>query len=293
MRTPMLNFPSRAVAGIALATVATLAAAPARADDAIRQANSVESLVLAISRVHDKYQSLDSSHAIVANEIAGPQLEAGWAGSRMLTFFGRPNFFTRTEVFLALSHLDYTGSSFDTSTGQPRASDGPFESAAEAMRMRGGYTWEFGPAGRFALTPFLALAQHAAVRGSSGIAGAGIYGDFSGEAGLMAQMSLTRRIVLGVEASTGHTLGAWNIDRHDVLGPTAVPSSLALYVDNRTFPNWHQRYIIRYGDTRFGGIESSIASLQPQRHTVISFQMEFGTEGNLFEELFRKDSTEP
>jgi hypothetical protein len=258
------------------------------ADELIRQANSQESLTLGVTYLHERFQSIDTAGTLVPNELSGPQIEVGYANTRMRTLFGHPDFYTRTEVSFGLSQVDFHGDSRDPETGAARKSDGPFNAESESMQVRLGYMREFGATRRFALTPFVGLAQHAALRGSSGLAGTGVYADFTAQVGLLGQVALTPQIVFGADASTGHTIGAWEVERQDVLGPTAVPSSFQLYLDNRTFPDWHQRLIVKYSDLRFGGVEGSKGgTLQPQRHSGLSIQLEFGTEGDLFELFFR------
>jgi len=259
----------------------------ARADELIRQANGQESLTLGVTYLRERFQSIDTASAVVPNELSGPQIEIGYANTRMRTLFGRPNFYTRTEVSFGLSQVDFGGDSRDPETGAARKSNGPFNTESESMRARAGYMWEFGAKRRFALTPFVGLAQQATVRGASGLVGTGIFADFTAEIGLLGQMALTRQVVFGADASVGHTIGAWQVESRDVLGPTAVPSTFELYLDNRTFPDWHQRLIVKYSDLRFGGVEASTGTLQPQRHSRLSIQLEFGTEGDLFELFFR------
>jgi len=258
-----------------------------RADELIRQANSQESLSLGVTYLREHFQSIDTSKSVVPNELSGPQMEVGYANTRMRTLFGRRNFYTRAEVSFGLSQVDFGGDSRDPGTGTARTNSGPFNTESESMRVRLGYMQEFGARRRFALTPFVGLAQHAAVRNSSGLAGTGGYADFSAEIGLLGQVSLTSQVVFGADASMGHTIGAWQVERQDVIGPTAVPSRFQLYLDNRTYADWHQRLIVKYNDLRFGGVESSNGTLQPQRHSELSVELEFGTEGDLFELLFR------
>jgi hypothetical protein len=258
-----------------------------RADELIRQANSQESLTLGVTYLRERLQSIDTSKSIVPNELSGPQIELGYANTRMRTLFGRPDFYTRAEVSFGLSQVDFGGDFRDPETGAARGNNGPFNTESESMRLRLGYMREFGADGRFALTPFIGLAQHGEVRNSSEPAGTGVYADFTAEVGLLGQVTLTPQIVFGADASFGHTIGAWQVERQDVLGPTAVPSSYELYLDNRTFADWHQRLIVKYSDLHFGGVEPSTGTLQPQRHSGLSIQLEFGTEGDLFDLFFR------
>jgi hypothetical protein len=277
---------ARLHASLLLASFCCLQAA--HADELIRQANGQESLVLGVTYLRERFESIDSARTVVPNELSGPQIEIGYANTRMRTLFGRPDFYTRTEVSLGLSQVDFGGDSRDPETGAASKSNGPFNMESESMRARVGYLWEFGANRRFALTPFVGLGQHGEVRGSSGgLAGTGFYGEFIGEIGLLGQMTLTDQIVAGADASFGHTIGAWQVESRDVLGPTAVASNFELYLDNRTFPDWHQRLIVKYSDLRFGGVEASTGTLQPQRHSGLSIQLEFGTEGDLFELFFR------
>ncbi len=275
---------SRLLAFLLLASIGSEAA---RADELIRHANDQESMMLGVSYLRERFQSIDTANTLVPNQLSGPQIQVGYANTRMRTLFGRPNFYIRSEVSFGLSQQNFKGDSRDPETGAPRRGDGPLDAESESLRLRVGYLWEFGANRRFALTPFVGVGEHAAVRGSSGVAGTGVYADFTGEVGLLGQVALTPKIVLGADASTGHTIGAWQVEHRDVLGPTAVPSSFELYLDNRTFADWHQRMIVKYSDQRFGGVESSTGTLQPQRHTGLSLQLEFGTEGDLFELFFR------
>jgi len=259
-----------------------------RADELIRQANTQESLILGVTYLRERFQSIDTSKSLIPNELSGPQLDLGYANTRMRKLFGRPNFYTRAEVSFGLSQVDFGGDLLDPETGAAsKNNSGPFNTESESMRLRLGYMQEFGAKRRFALTPFVGLGQHAAVRNSSGLASTGGYADFTAEIGVLGQLTLTPQIVFGVDASIGHTVGAWQVERQDVLGPTAVPTSFEVYLDNRTFAEWHQRLLFKYNDLRFGGAEASSGTLQPQRHTGLSVELEFGTEGDLFELLFR------
>src|SRR5690242_15797259 len=73
-----------------------------RADELIRQANSQESLTLGVTYLRERLQSIDTSKSIVPNELSGPQIELGYANTRMRTLFGRPDFYTRAEVSFGL-----------------------------------------------------------------------------------------------------------------------------------------------------------------------------------------------
>src|SRR5258708_3346466 len=128
-----------------------------RADELIRQANGQESLMLGVTYLRERYQSIDTAGTVVPNELSGPQIEIGYANTRMRTLFGLPDFYTRTEVSFGLSQVDFGGDSRDPETGAARKSNGPFNTESESMRVRAGYMREFGTNRRFALTPFVGL----------------------------------------------------------------------------------------------------------------------------------------
>jgi hypothetical protein len=261
---------------------------PALADELIRQANGQESLMLGLSYQHERLQSVDQARALVRNELAGPQIELGYANTRMRTFFGVPDIYTRVEISLALSQQDFSGDAVDPSTGVVGKSDGPFDVASESARVRVGYTREFGAGRHLALTPFLGLSQLAWLRGATSYSGTTAYYHYAAEIGLLGQATLTPKVVLGVDASLGHTVGAWQVDQRDLIGPRGgIMPSFALFLDNRTSSDWHQRLIVRQSYQHYGDPEQSVGSFQPLRHSALSVQLEFGTEGELFEYLFR------
>jgi hypothetical protein len=276
---------TRLLATLPLAVVCY--AAPVLADELIRQANDQEALMLGLSHLSAGLQSVDQAGAPVLNKVSGPQIEVGYANTRMRTLFGLPNFYTRAEVSFGLGQQDFAGNLVDPSTGVVRTSNGPFLVETESLRGRVGYSREFGAGGRMALTPFLGLAQHAWLRGATTSSGLTAYYDYAAEIGLLGQATLTPKLVLGAEASVGRTLGAWQIDQRGLIDPRGgMTSSFALYLDNRTSADWHQRLILRQSYLRYGEPAQSVGSFEPRRNSELSVQLEFGTEMDLFETLF-------
>jgi len=263
-------------------------AAPALGDELIRQANSQESLMLGVSHQHAGLQAVDKAGATVVNDLSGPQIEFGYANTRMRTWFGLSNIYTRVEVSLALSQQDFTGDPADPSTGVVARSSGPFDVATETVRGRVGYTWYLGAGQHLALTPFLGLSELAWVRGATTYSGTTAYYQYATEIGMLGQATLTPKVVLGVDAGLGYAVGAWQVDQRNLVKPSGgIMPSFALFLDNRTSSDWHQRLIVRQSFQRYGGPEQSVGSLQPLRNSALSVQLEFGTEGDLFEYLFR------
>ncbi len=139
-----------------------------------------------------------------------------------------------------------------------------------------------------ALTPYFGLAQQAWLRGATTFSPATAYSHYAAEIGLLGQATLTSRLVLGVDASLGRTVGALQLDQGNLLAPRAgILSSFALYLDNRTYADWHQRLILRQSYLRYGEPAKSVGLLEPRRNSALSIQLEFGTERDLFKTLFR------
>jgi hypothetical protein len=191
------------------------------------------------------------------------------------------------EVSFGLGQQDFTGNVADPSTGAVGSSNGPFNVESESMKLRVGYTRELGDARRVALTPFFGLAQQAWLRGDTTYSGSTVYWHYAAEIGLLGQVTVTPKLVLGADASLGHTIGAWQIDQRDLIKPNGgITSSVALYLDNRTSNDWHQRLIVRQSWIRYGEPAQSVGSFEPRRNSALSVQLEFGTELDLFETLF-------
>jgi hypothetical protein len=263
-------------------------AAPAWADDLIRQANSQEALILGVSHLSAGLQSVDRAGVPVLNNLSGPQIEAGYSNTRMRTLFGLPNIYRRVDFTLGLGQQDFAGNPANPSSGVVGASPGPFNVETESLRLRVGYTRQFGAGARMALTPFLGLAQSGWVRGATGYSGTTGYLDCAAEIGLLGQAALTPKIVIGADASVGHILGALLFNKPDLTQlHGGFTSSFELYMDNRTSADWHQRLVLRQSFQRYPEPAQSVGSFEPRRNSAISVQLEFGTELDLFEYLFR------
>ncbi len=270
-----------------LPLVAACFAAPALADELIRQANDQEALMLGLSYLSADLQSVDNAGAAVLNKVSGPQIGVGYASTRMRTLFGLPNFYTRVEISLGLGQQDFTGDPTDPSTGVVGTSKGPFDFDSESLRLRVGYSKEFGAGGRMALTPFLGLAQEAWLRGATTFSDKTAYYHYAAEIGLLGQATLTTKLVLGLDASLGRTLGALQVDQGNLVAlHRAITSSFALYLDNRTSADWHQRLILRQSYLRYGEPARSVGLFEPRRNSALSVHLEFGTERDLFKLLF-------
>jgi hypothetical protein len=241
-----------------------------------------------LSRQRAGLQSVDKAGAPVFNETSGPQIEAGYANTRMQTLFGMPDFYTRLEISLGLGQQNFAGDPVDPSTGVAGTSKGPFNVETESLRFRIGYSREFGAGGRLALTPFFGLAQQAWLRGDTTYSATSAYYHYAAELGLLGQAILAPKLVLGVEASLGRIVGASQIDNVKQIAPRAGNApSFALYLDNRTSANWHQRFIVRHSTLRYGEPAQAVGLLEPRRNSALSIQLEFGTELDLFNLLFR------
>jgi len=262
-------------------------AATANADERIVQANNLEALTMAVSHQSADLQSRDQGGAQLSNRAQGTQIEFGYANSRTRAVFGVPGFYTRYELSLGLSRQDFAGNIIDPSSGTAVAGNGPFDVQTLAGRGRVGYSWEFGPGGRSALTPFLGLAQQLALRGATVVSGTTANFHNVLEAGLLAQATLTPQIVLGADASVGGVLGAWQIDQSNLFGPRGrIASALSVYLDHRSAADNHERIVLRQSSARFGEPAMAAGSLEPHRYSAFTIGLEFGTEGNLIEELF-------
>ena len=273
----------RKLAFLVTAAITTMATA----DDRIHEANNLEALTLAVSHPSTDLQSRDSADAQLANRVAGPQIAFGYVRSRTPTVFGIAGFCTRFEMALGLGREDFSGAALDPSSGAPVAGNGPFNFQTLTARGRLGYGWEFGPEGRFALAPYLALAQQISHRGATVVSGSTTGLQNAVEIGLLAQASLASEWVLGAEAGAGHTIGAWQVDNHNMIEPAArlVPAA-SVFLDHRTDADSHERIVLRRDAARFGDPAQSTGSLEPRRQSAFTIQLEFGTEGDLLEALF-------
>lgn len=261
--------------------------ATAVADDRIHDANNLEALTLAVTHLGSDLQSRDSAGDPIANRIAGPQIAFGYVRSRTPTVFGVPGFNTRFEMALGLGRQDFAGAALDPSTGAAVPGSGPFNVQTLNTRGRLGYGWELGPGRHISLAPFVGLSQQISHRGATVVSGSAAYRQNAAELGLLAQASLLSEWVLGVEASVGHTIGAWQVDSRNVTEPSArlVPA-VSLFMDHRTDANSHERIVLRQGVARFGDPAQATGSLEPRRTSAFTIGLEFGTEGNLLEALF-------
>lgn len=260
--------------------------ATAVADERIHDANNLEALTLAVTHLGSDLQSRDSAGDPIANRVAGPQIAFGYVRSRTPAVFGVAGFNTRFEMALGLGRQDFTGAAQDPSTGATVPGTGPFNVQTLNTRGRLGYGWELGPGRHISLAPFVGLSQQISHRGGTVVSGSTVYLQNAAELGLLAQASLAEW-VLGIDASVGHTMGAWQVDNHNVTEPAArlVPA-VSLFVDHRTDADSHERIVLRQGVARFGTPAQATGSLEPRRTSAFTIQLEFGTEGNLLEALF-------
>jgi len=272
---------------LALLLLLAVCVAAADADERIRDANNLEALTLAVSRIGADLQSRDQAGAPVFNRLEGPQIEFGYANSRTRTAFGVPGFYTRYELALALGRQDFAGNAIDPSSGAAAAGNGPFNVQAATARGRLGYSWEYGPGGRAALTPFVGFGQQLGRRGATVASGTTVNFHDVAEIGVLAQATLSPWIVLGADASIGRIIGAWQVDQNTLLGPNGrIASAFSVYLDHRSAADNHERIVLRQSSLRFGAPAQSTGSLEPRRNSAITIGLEFGTEGNLLEELF-------
>ena len=266
---------------------ATFWAADAYADEPIRSANNVEALTLAVSHMSHDQQSRDSAGDTINNRLTGPQIEFGYASTRIRDAFGVPGFYSRVEFALGYGRENFAGASLDPSTGAVAPDKGPLDVLTETARGRFGYEWELGSQKRVALTPFIGVTQQAWRRNSTAASGTAVYFHDVLEAGLMVQASLSPRLVLGADASVGHVVGSWQIDHGDLIEPRGrIATTGSLYLDHRSDATSHERLLVRQSSLRFGEPAQSTGVLEPRRNSGFTIGLEFGTTGNLFEELF-------
>lgn len=259
----------------------------ALADELIRQANDQESLTLGLAHVHAGQQALDKAGAPVLNEEGGPQMQLGYGSARTRSLFGVPGFYTDLHILLGAGTLAYGGPSYDPSTGVAGPNNGSFNRATESVAVRVGRSVEFGASGRIALTPYLGVGQQAWLSNSSSYSRATSYNHYTAELGALAQASLTRRVVLGVDASIGRELGALQLDGHNLTWPHhGTATSLGLYLDNRTYSDWHQRLILRQDSLRYGEPANAGGVFEPRHASSLAIQLQFGTELDLYKGLF-------
>lgn len=257
------------------------------ADPLIRQANDQESLLIGVVHVHAGEQARDSAGAAVLNEEAGSELRLGFGNVRTRTLFGLPGFFTSLDVSLGAAEVGYAGPSFAPTTGAPGSVTAGFNMISDTVRLRAGRSVELGPGGHIALTPYLGLTQQAWLRNSTTYTPFSGYGDAALQAGLLAQASVTRKIVLGADAALGRTVGAMELAGHDLEWPSrATTTTFALYLDNRTFAEWHQRFEIRRDTLAYGGLSPRNGLFEPRHGVNTAVLLEFGTEKDLLQTLF-------
>jgi len=262
-------------------------AANAYADEPIRSANNVEALTLAVSHLAHDLQSRDPAGDTINNRLTGPQIEIGYANSRIRDAFGVPGFYSRFEFALGYGRENFSGTSLDPSTGAVAPDKGPLDVLTESAQGRFGYDWELGPQRRLALVPYLGVTQQAWRRDSTTASGTAAYFHSALEAGLMVQASLSPRLVLGADASVGHVVGALQIDHGDLIEPRGrIATTGSLYLDHRSDATSHERLLIRQTSLRFGEPAQTTGVLEPRRNSGFTIGLEFGTTGNLFEELF-------
>ncbi len=270
-----------------LAIAALLLVAPAQGDELIQEANNQQALFLGIARMRMDEQALPSGGSLISNEEAGPQLQIGYSATRPRTVFGFPDLYTNLEVLLSGSDMSYAGNSFDPNTETAGLNSKRFNVATEAVRLRVGRSYEYGADGRVALTPYLGMGQQAWLRNATIYASFSAYNHLSAEIGLLAQARLSNTLVLGADVSLGRTLGALEAGGYELVWPhAALTSGFALYLDNRTYSDWHQRIQIRQDLARYGGPAYSGGTFEPRRNSTLAIELQMGTELDLFHALF-------
>jgi len=263
------------------------ASCAAHADERIEEANNIEALTLAVTRLDADLQSRDTAGAQVFNRAQGPQIEFGYANTRTRAVFGVPGFYTRFELGLGLGRQNFAGNSTDPATGAVVANNGPFDVEAADTLSRIGYGWGLGPGGHVVLTPFIGLAEQLWLRGATMASGTTAYFHNVGEIGLLAQATLSPWIVLGADASVGRIFGAWQLDQHNMIWPSGrIASAFSVFLDHRSAADAHERIVLRQSSLRYGDPAQATGSLEPRRSSAYTVQLEFGTEGKLLEELF-------
>ena len=275
--------------GLAVASVlaALVFTGRARADELIRAANNQQSLTLGLAHIHEGEQARDNAGAVVLNEESGPQLQLGYGTTRTRTLFGVPGFYTDLRLLLGLGTLAYAGPSYAANTGVAGPNGGNFNHANETVRLRVGRSLELGSGGRYAVTPYLGLGQQAWLSSASSQTRATVYNHYSGELGLLAQAAVTHQIVLGLDASAAREFAAIQVDQQFMTWPhRGTGTSFGLYLDNRTYSDWHQRLEIRQDSLRYGEPATVANVFEPRRSSGLAVQLTFGTELDLYKGLF-------
>ena len=267
---------------IAAVATAFLFLVPAYADEAIEHVNNQQSLLIGIAPLHASEFARAAQGASLTNAASGARYLFGYDTARTRTLLGIPDLYTDLEVSLAGGTLRYKGSSIATNGASTAALTESTTYVQDAIRMRIGRSLQFLGMRSVVLTPFLGISQLAWSRDLSA-SGIGNFYDHQGiEAGLMIQASLPYRLVLGVDASAGRTLGAMLANGGSGNLVYAGTSSFALKLDHRTYGSWHQRLEIRQTFLRYGQFPDVVGFFEPRRTSDLAIMLEFGTEGSIF-----------
>lgn len=254
---------------------------PAFADEAIEHVNNQQSLLIGVAPLHASEFALDAQGATVANSVSGTRYVFGYDTARTRTLLGIPDLYTDLEVSLAGGTLRYKGSLLATNGASTATLLESTTYVQDAIRLRLGRSLQFLGMKTVVLTPFLGVSQLAWSRDLSAN-GIGNFYDHEGiEAGLMMQASLPYRLVLGVDASAGRTLGTFLANGGSGNVVYANSSSFALKLDHRTYGTWHQRLEVRQTFLRYGQFPDVTGFFEPRRTSDLAIMLEFGTEGSI------------
>jgi len=286
---PMKHVPSSALSRrltwIPLAlTFSAFLGNPAAADQQIDQVNNLESMSLGVMPFHATEQAAQVGGPPFTNYEYGKELVVGYEIAKTRTFFGISNLYTNFQATLGDAHVGYWGTTINRTTGSLGTVDNTQDFVAERVDYRLGRSFPIDAAARYELTPYVDVGQEAWLRESSGDGNPTWYDHESLELGGMFQMSVTRKLVLGADASLGRTFEEVLFDGsiHERYRPyNATIGQFALSIDHRTYDDWHQRFELRARVLRYG--EPNVSDLfMPKRTSEIEFVVQFGTERGFF-----------
>ncbi|MCX4150989.1 MULTISPECIES: hypothetical protein [Paraburkholderia] len=233
-----------------IAIAATLLCSAAHADEAITAANNEVSISFGANDL--LYHELDNAHVTggkYADSEQGSQPAVQVAAVRQGSIFGLEGIYTSAAVTVASGHTNYTG--YQISLTSPSGIGAPVQtttSMTEAdVALKLGRAFMPLASRRLQVTPYLTYEFHVWERGTNER-----YSNSMAGIGLMAQYSITHRVVLSADVTYGKTFGVLLQSMHGLderLG--SRPSrSASLGVDYAVTPRTHIK--ASYQVTSFG-----------------------------------------